>query len=436
MSPSTTKLSTLVRHFHSGNNSSGDDGEYKQSQRDFRITVSFFDEEEKKQLAGTVLYPNTVDLEKLEMRNARTFASCAAMVMVQLAYGGSNILIKIVLETGQNQLVFIVYRHLIAMLILGPLAYAFERNRRPPLSFATTMKIFVLASLGTTIHLNVYYAGLDYTTATVASALSNVIPGLTFLLAVLLRMEKVVIRSAKGQAKVIGSLICIGGALVFTFWKGGYQFKGFTKSPLIHIYKTRSSVRLSRHKDNWIKGSALILSSNVAWSAWLILQAMVCKVYPAQLSMNTLMCFFAALQSSALTLMFGRHPSSWKLGWDLHLLTIMYCGVVNSALVYYLQTWVISEKGPVFAAMFSPLLLIIVGIFSAISFAERLHLGSLFGALFIITGLYCVLWGKSNDGCEKEQPGNIENPLGHLNEDISIVNEPENGMVYRMSERK
>lgn len=50
-------------------------------------------------------------------------------------------------------------------------------------------------------------------------------------------------------------------------------------------------------------------------------------------------------------------------------------GVVISALVYYLQTWCISKKGPVFAAMFSPLLLIIVGIFSAIAFAERLHLG-------------------------------------------------------------
>ena len=46
-----------------------------------------------------------------------------------------------------------------------------------------------------------------------------------------------------------------------------------------------------------------------------------------------------------------------------------------SALAYYLQTWCISNKGPVFAAMFSPLLLIIVGIFSAIAFAERLHVG-------------------------------------------------------------
>lgn len=46
-----------------------------------------------------------------------------------------------------------------------------------------------------------------------------------------------------------------------------------------------------------------------------------------------------------------------------------------SALAYYLQTWCISNKGPVFAAMFSPLLLIVVGLFSAIGFAERIHLG-------------------------------------------------------------
>ena len=45
-----------------------------------------------------------------------------------------------------------------------------------------------------------------------------------------------------------------------------------------------------------------------------------------------------------------------------------------SGLVYYLQTWCISKRGPVFAAMFTPLLVIFVGIFSAVAFAERLHL--------------------------------------------------------------
>lgn len=50
-----------------------------------------------------------------------------AMVLVQLAYGGSNILIKIALERGLNQFVLVVYRHIVAMFLLGPFAYMLER---------------------------------------------------------------------------------------------------------------------------------------------------------------------------------------------------------------------------------------------------------------------------------------------------------------------
>lgn len=324
----------------------------------------------------------------------------AAMVLVQLAYGGSNILMKIALEEGLNPLVFVVYRHIIAMFLLGPLAYVLERKQRPSLSFSVIMKIFVLASLGTTIHLNVYYAGLAYTSPTVASALSNVIPSLTFIMALLLGMERVSIGTARGQAKVLGTLTCIGGSLIFTFWKGGYLFKAFVDRPLIDIYDTttKGSANDSTHgKENWIKGSALILTSYIAWSAWLILQSMVYKIYPARLSMNVLICFFASFQSSILALLFARNRNLWRLEWNTQLLTIIYCGVVISAVVYYLQTWCISKNGPVFAAMFSPLLLVLVGIFSAIAFGEQLHLRSLIGAVLIIVGLYCVLWGKGID---------------------------------------
>ncbi|KAF8412071.1 hypothetical protein HHK36_000024 [Tetracentron sinense] len=123
----------------------------------------------------------------MHMKTMKTSVFCVAMVVVQLAYGGSNILVKVALDKGMNQIVFVVYRHLIAMLVLGPFAYVLERKQRPSLSWLMMIKIFVLATLGTTIHLNVYYAGLEYTSPTVASALSNVIPGLTFLMAVSLR---------------------------------------------------------------------------------------------------------------------------------------------------------------------------------------------------------------------------------------------------------
>ncbi|KAL5719233.1 hypothetical protein ACHQM5_012039 [Ranunculus cassubicifolius] len=334
---------------------------------------------------------------------ARTCASYAAMILIQLMYGGSTILLKIALGRGLSQLVFILYRHVIAMLILAPLAYVFERKQRPPLTFSLAIKIFVLASLGTTIHLNLYYYGLSYTSATVASALNNVIPGLTFLLAVLLGMEKVMIRRAKGLAKIIGTLICIGGAMTFTFWKGGYLFKGFTDTPLIHIYSTKTTTGPTHYQDDWIKGAALILIANAAFSAWLVLQAIICKMYPAQLSLNTLICFTASVQSFVVALVFERNAASWKLEWNLQLLAIIYSGVLSSALVYFLQTWVISEKGPVFTAIFTPLPLIIVALFSAIAFAERVHLGSLIGAIFIVIGLYAVLWGKSKDDYVKEK---------------------------------
>ena len=61
-----------------------------------------------------------------------------------------------------------------------------SRTQRPSLSFSVAANIFLLAFLGPTIYLNVYFAGLAYTSATVASALSNVIPALTFLMEVLL----------------------------------------------------------------------------------------------------------------------------------------------------------------------------------------------------------------------------------------------------------
>lgn len=91
------------------------------------------------------------------------------------------------------------------------------------------------------------------------------------MITVIDRMEKVKLRSARGQAKVLGTLICIGGSLIFTLWKGAILYRGFRKRPLIHIYNEKY-VLLGHAKDEWIKGSALIMISYIAWSAWLILQ--------------------------------------------------------------------------------------------------------------------------------------------------------------------
>nr|KAJ0193210.1 hypothetical protein LSAT_V11C800446940 [Lactuca sativa] len=204
-----------------------------------------------------------------------------------------------------------------------------------------------------------------------------------------IRMEKVKIRSTKGQAKVLGTLICIVGSLTVTFRRGGFQLKGLVNKPLIDIYNPKAS---HVHKENWVKGATLISASKISWSLWLIFQGLIHKMYPAPLSMNIMICLFASLQSSFLALFFCKRCESMEARVGCKTLYHPLRG-----LTYYLVLWSINKKGPVFVAMFTPLQLIIVGIFSAIAFNERLHVGSLIGALIIILGLYCVLWGKSKD---------------------------------------
>ncbi|KAG6503115.1 hypothetical protein ZIOFF_035405 [Zingiber officinale] len=160
----------------------------------------------------------------------------------QFAYVGSSILGKLALGQGLSALVFVVYRHLIAMLILAPLAYVLERNRRPSFSFGVMLKIFILAMLGITIQQNVYYVRLHLISPTVASALGNVIPAFTFLLAIVLRMEKLNLKT----------VILLGA---------------FVTSPMIQLH-----FESPEKGDAWLKGSALMLFGYFACSVSLVLQ--------------------------------------------------------------------------------------------------------------------------------------------------------------------
>ncbi|PON83042.1 Plant-drug/metabolite exporter [Trema orientale] len=324
-----------------------------------------------------------------------------AMVFIQLVYAGMALFSKAAIAKGMNPFVFVVYRQALAALALAPFAFFFDSGKAAPLSYALLCKIFFVSLIGITLSMNLYYVALNYTSATFAAATTNAIPAITFVMAVLLRMESISVRNVHGVAKVMGAVVSLSGALVFAFVKGPPLKFMMNWYPSSHDHQI---TKITYHKNDWIKGSFMMISANTAWSLWLILQGLLVKQYPAKLRLTTLQCFFSSIQSAFVAIAMERNPSSWKLGWDIHLLSVAYCGIVVTGITYWLQVWAIEKKGPVFTALFTPLALIITAIISAFLWKEALYWGSVGGAILLVGGLYSVLWGKN-----KEDRGNETN---------------------------
>ncbi|KAJ6958125.1 hypothetical protein NC653_039931 [Populus alba x Populus x berolinensis] len=52
------------------------------------------------------------------------------------------------------------------------------------------------------------------------------------------------------------------------------------------------------------------------------------------------------------------------------------CGIIGSGISFFVQAWVISQRGPLFSAMFNPLSTVIVTVLAAIFLHEEIYTGS------------------------------------------------------------
>jgi len=323
-----------------------------------------------------------------------------AMIALQFGYAGMTLISKVSLNNGMSHFVLVVYRQASATLILAPFALFFERKVRPKLTFYVFCQIFVMGLLGPCIDQNLSYLGLKLTSPTYSCALINILPCMTFVLAVLLRIERVNVKRVRGAAKLLGTIVSVGGVMLMTLYKG----------PLVKMIwslhhqsqndnQTSTPAATAISNKDWIVGTVLTLTATLSWSVFFILQGHILKQYSAHLSLAALICFIATLQATVIGLAFERDPSQWSIGWDVKLLTAVYSGVVASAIAYYVQGLCmrVKGKGPVFATAFSPLRMIIVAVMGSIILSEKIYLGSVLGGAMIVIGLYSVLWGKLKD---------------------------------------
>ncbi|ERM99442.1 hypothetical protein AMTR_s00131p00090830 [Amborella trichopoda] len=181
----------------------------------------------------------------------------------------------------------------------------------------------------------------------------------------------------------------------------------FVKGPILeffHYLMTSKSLSdilgaksLVDTKDNLTLGIILLIISVTAYSAWISYQAWVFKDCPAQLVLTALMLLMGTVQCSVIAVSFERSAAAWRLAWNYRLLTYIYSGVFCSAIGFFIQSWCINKRGPIFAAAFYPLSSVITAILEPIFLHVDLYVGSAVGMAVIIVGLYVVLWGKAQD---------------------------------------
>ncbi|KAJ1402301.1 EamA domain [Sesbania bispinosa] len=306
------------------------------------------------------------------------------MVFVQVAYATGNLIYKLAINDGMSISVITAYRLIFGLVSSLFLALIFERKSRPPLTWRVLLMSILCGLFG-------------YGSSTFATAIFNLVPALTFILAVLCRLEKLNMKTAAGMVKVLGTVVGIGGSMVLTFFKGAQINIWTFHVNLMHQNQNGHIVTQNADSTRKILGVVCGLGSCLSFSLWLIIQAKMSKEYSSQYSSTTLMTLMGAIQATAYALCVEKDWSQWRLGWSIRLLASVYSGIVVSGIVIIITAWCVQMRGPLFASIFNPLCLVVVAVAGSMLLDEKLYVGSVIGGVIIVGGLYMVLWGKSKE---------------------------------------
>uniref|UniRef100_M4C9P7 WAT1-related protein n=1 Tax=Brassica campestris TaxID=3711 RepID=M4C9P7_BRACM len=319
------------------------------------------------------------------------WAPLIMMTVIHMINGMVNALIKKVLDGGINHMVIATYRLGISTFFLLPIAYFWERKTRPKLTISISCQLFISALFGASLVLYFYLLGLSYTSATLGSAFTAIMPALTFIMALIFRFEKLNMKTKVGYCIVLGTMISLGGALVLTMYQG--------------------------------------------IPSWMLIQAKVNVNYPCPYSSTVILSAFGTLQCALLSLIKTRNVEEWILKDRLTIITIIIAGVVAQGMCTVGISWCIKQRGPVFTSAFTPVMLMSATLFDFLIFHRMIYLGSIIGSVVVVIGLYVFLWSKSKqiDDCEINKLPTNTVEAGKEEEDHTNVNKLGNLLVIPMT---
>ncbi|PKI49953.1 WAT1-related protein At5g40240-like [Punica granatum] len=309
----------------------------------------------------------------------------AGMIMAIMAQASTMVVNKVAMSGGTNKFVLAFYGNSLSTFLLLPSLLLLRRPSCPSPTSSLLLKLFVLSLIGFMAQI-FGYLGIDYSSPTLSTALMNLIPAFTFILAIIFRMERLAWKSSSGQAKIVGTIVSIGGAFLVTFYKG----------PPLSVSTTTLKLHLSPY-SRWAVGGLFSAGDAFMTSLWYIVQAMILGDYPVVLIIMFYLFLYGTVLGALLSLVTVRDPDAWALKADIGLLAVIYSAVVGTVLRITTTTWCVKKRGPVFVAMFKPLAIIFAVVLGVIFSGDPLCRGSLIGAIVIVGGFYAVTWGKAKE---------------------------------------
>ncbi|XP_021742004.1 WAT1-related protein At3g28050-like [Chenopodium quinoa] len=306
----------------------------------------------------------------------------------------TNTLSKAAMAKGMSNYIFTTYTHAISLFFLVPLAFFLHRKTPPPpIGWSIIMRLFLLGVLncGCSIFL---FVGIRYSSPTLASAMNNLSPAFTFIIAIILRMELVNFSAQSSVLKSIGTIVSIIGAFIVTFYQGQsiIFFSSPNKLSLHSLFETQ---------PNWAVGALLLATSSIFLSLTYIAKTWIARDFHSEVLITLISCFFETIVAAIVTLIAENDASVWTPTINIEIISILF-GAFDVGIVNTVNTWACRVKGSVFVAMFKPLQMIIAVILGVSFLGDVLHVGSVIGGIIIALGFYTVMKGKAEEETHKE----------------------------------
>ncbi|XP_008788720.2 WAT1-related protein At5g64700-like [Phoenix dactylifera] len=325
-----------------------------------------------------------------------------SMVLVQIFTMGMLILSKLALNQGMFIFALLAYRNAIGAVFVAPLAFFIERDMRKKLNGAAFLWIFINSIFVNLMGMGLYYYGLRDTSASYAVNFLNSIPVVTFICAIILRVERLGLGSRAGKMKILGTLVCVGGTMVASLYKGKALH-------LFHHILIHTSTTKGAKNQNMMHGTVFLIASCLGYAFWFLTQVKLFKVFPSKYWTTMLTCVAGCFQSMVAGVIIDRGRAEWSLKWNLQLATIIYSGILNTGAAFCMITWAVSRRGPTYPPMFNSLSVIFTVAFSCFFMGQDVTIGSLLGTCSIVVGLYAFLWGQKQELLLKlTKVGNVE----------------------------